>query len=140
MQSLNGGASELGSCRTKPLAILVADDVEDIRLTCQMLLEEFGHNVVCAPNGSEACRLLREGEFDLVITDVIMPGRDGLELIIQLKREHSPVRILAMSGGGRYTRGTDCLNLARNLGAHAVVMKPFDVKQLLAGIDVALSA
>jgi CheY-like chemotaxis protein len=124
--------------RPKPLSILVADDIEDVRTSCQLLLEEFGHRVVCASDGNEAACQLRQQNFDLVIADVVMPVRDGLELIIELRRALSPVRILAMSGGGRYTLNTDCLNLARNLGAHAVITKPFDLQQLIEGIEIAI--
>lgn len=107
---------------------------------CQLQLQKLGHRVVIASDGLEAARLLHDHSFDLVITDVIMPDRDGLELILELKKSRPSVRILAMSGGGEYTSGRDCLRLAQNFGAHAVVIKPLALARLLEGIALAMSA
>ena len=93
--------------------------------------------MTCASDGGEAAKLLRDQGFDLLITDVVMPERDGLELIAFSRRTRPSMKIIAISGGGQYLRGPDCLRIARGLGAHAVVMKPFNWEQLLAGIDLA---
>jgi CheY-like chemotaxis protein len=132
--------SRAESTPTRPLSILVAEDTDQLRMWCHLQLQKLGHRVVSASGGVEAARLLGTQAFDLFITDVIMPDRDGLELILELRKRHARVRILAMSGGGQYTRDADCLNLARRLGAHAVVKKPFNLAQLLEGVALALDA
>lgn len=121
----------------RPLSVIVADDVEGITHLVQHWLGEHGHHVTCAASGNEVATLLRRQAVDLVITDVIMPDGDGLEVMLELKRCHPNARVLAMSGGGSYLRARDCLNLARGLGAHAVLMKPFNRDQLLAAVQAA---
>lgn len=122
------------------LSILVADDEEGIRKLLQHWLQRAGHTVACAESGRDASRLLSSQRFDLVITDVVMPDGDGFELITEFRRAQPGARILAISGGGKYLKGTDCLRIARGLGAHAVVLKPFDREGLNAGIELALQA
>ena len=121
-----------------PLSILVADDEEGIRKLLQHWLQRAGHAVACVESGRDASRLLHTQRFDLVITDVVMPDGDGFELIAEFRRAQPGTRILAISGGGKYLKGSDCLRIARGLGTHAVVMKPFDWEQLHAGIELAL--
>lgn len=125
---------------SRALSILAVDDEEGIRLLLRQWLSRAGHRVELAANGAEAMRLLHSVHFDLVITDVVMPDGDGLELIAEFKKSQAAARILAISGGGRYLQGSDCLKIARGLGAHAVVMKPFNRQQLVAGIEQAMRA
>ena len=122
----------------KPLSVIVADDVEGIQDLVGHWLEEAGHAVMCASTGRSASQLLKKQHFDLVITDVLMPDVDGLELILELKASQPAVRILAISGGGRHMQATDCLKMAKNLGAHALLLKPFNREQLLAAINLAI--
>ncbi len=114
----------------KPLTVLVADDEESIRVLIETWLVRAKHTVVTTGSATEAIAALKQRKFDLVITDVLMPDGDGLDLITALKLAQPAARILAMSGGGRYVEGNDCLKMARGLGAHAVVMKPFSWEQL----------
>jgi len=122
----------------KSLSVIVADDVEGIQDLVGHWLEESGHVVMCASTGRIASQLLKKQHFDLVITDVLMPDVDGLELILELKHSQPSVRILAISGGGRHMQATDCLKLAKNLGAHALLLKPFNREQLLAAMKLAI--
>ena len=128
----------MSSIAFEALSILVADDEESIRHLLGSWLESRGHTVVSVANAQDATRCLREQRFDLVITDVVMPDGDGFELIGAFRKAQSETRILAISGGGRFLQGTDCLKIALGLGAHAVLMKPFGWDQLQAGIDQAL--
>jgi DNA-binding NtrC family response regulator len=121
-----------------PLSILVSDDEDSIRSLLQHFLRNGGHRVVVVGNAREACEALRKDTFDLVITDVLMPEGDGLDLITELRKVQPKARILAMSGGGRYLEGSDYLKLARGLGAHNALMKPFTWEQLQDAINVAL--
>jgi len=123
----------------KSLAILLADDEREIRQLIELWMTASGHRVVATASGREACEALATQTFDLVITDLLMPDGDGVDLIAEVRRVHPSTRILAISGGGRYTEGSDVLNLAQGLGAHAVVLKPFTAAQLKAGIERALA-
>ncbi|HVS53911.1 MAG TPA: response regulator [Opitutaceae bacterium] len=121
----------------KPISIIVVDDVESIQNLLRLWLEERGHVVACASSGRAASKRLRAEHFDLVVADVLMPDGDGIELINELKAKQPDARILAISGGGTHLRATDCLMLAKGLGAHAVLQKPFNRQQLLHAIDMA---
>lgn len=123
----------------KSLTVLVADDEESIRILIEKWLIRSKHTAVSTGSAMEAMAALKRRSFDLVITDVLMPDGDGLDLISVLKQAQPAARILAMSGGGRYVEGNDCLKMARGLGAHAVVMKPFSWEQLEAGMAEALA-
>ena len=124
--------------RMNPLSILVADDEDSIRSLVQHLLGSQGHSVVVVSNAREAFEQMKQRQFDLVITDVLMPDGDGIDLITELKKVQPNARILAMSGGGRYLEGSDYLKLATGLGAHGAIMKPFTWQQLQAAIELAL--
>ncbi|MGC1955137.1 MAG: response regulator [Gammaproteobacteria bacterium] len=80
--------------------------------------------LITAGNGKEALALIQKHPFDLVITDILMPEKEGLEMIRELRRTHPKIRIIAISGGGRLV-GTDMLQCARWLGAHQTLEKPF---------------
>ena len=124
----------------KPLSILVADDEEDIRVLVQRWLLDEGHTVVLVANATEAAKLLTRIRFDVIVTDVIMPDGDGVQLSGDFKREQPQVRILAISGGNRYMDRENCVKIARGFGAHAALLKPFKREQLLEGIAAALAA
>lgn len=116
------------------LSILVADDEEGIRSLLEHWLTEAGHSVQTADCGQQAMRMLQHEAFDVIITDVVMPDGDGFELIPAIRKIQPDARILAISGGGRYIPGGDCLSLARGLGAHASIIKPFDCGDVLRGL------
>lgn len=121
------------------LSVLTVDDEADIRLLLEIWLKEAGHTVVAAAEGAAARACLGQKQFDLVVTDVLMPRTDGLGLIAEIKKVQPSARIVAISGGGRYIDGTDCLKMAAGLGAHAAVIKPFKREQLLASIREAFA-
>ena len=122
----------------KPLSIIVADDVPQIQALVAQWLEPRGHKVVCASTGDETIKLLRNGHFDLVILDILMPEGDGLNVLNELKEKGRSERVLIISGGGKYMQAADCVKLASGLGSHAALLKPFDERQLLDGIERAL--
>jgi YesN/AraC family two-component response regulator len=86
--------------------------------------------VVESSNGKKAIRHLQEAEIDLVISDVVMPDMDGLELIREVRNAHPGMKILAVSGAGREGPGL-YLNIAERFGANAILMKPFSPDQLI---------
>ena len=134
----NAPAKSAAMPHMEPLSIIVADDVEQIQDLLSTWLVAAGHTVACASTGREVSALLAKQRADLIITDVIMPDGDGLEVILELKRVQPDVRVLAISGGGKYFQASECLKLARGLGAHAILLKPFNRAQLLAAIEAAL--
>ena len=121
--------------RTKPLSVIVADDVLEIRELIEHWLSKVGCTVESAGTGQEVCKLIRAHPVDVVITDVIMPDGDGLEVITEVKRSRPSARVLAISGGGNHLPATDCLKFAKGLGAHAVLLKPFNREQLLEAVS-----
>jgi CheY-like chemotaxis protein len=125
--------------RSTPISVVVADDVAEIQNLLQHWLSELGFLVTCVSSGEEAIRVLRMVHVDMVITDILMPDGDGLEVITQLRKLQPTARIIAMSGGGSHLRAADCLKYAVRLGAHSVLMKPFDRQQLIDVVSRQLS-
>lgn len=106
--------------------ILIIDDDRTIRAYLRAILEgEDGHQVYEAQDGNEGIRLYRDSPFDLVITDILMPVKDGVELILEITEGFSGVRIIAMSGGGRGLDADFNLSMAKDFGAVRVLAKPF---------------
>jgi CheY-like chemotaxis protein len=113
------------------LSVLIADDHPVIREAASQILEEAGHNVHTASDGAEALRKLSGAWFDVLVTDVLMPGMDGIQLIGEVRRRHPGVRIMAMSGGCDGFSREDFLTIASRLGAGAVLEKPFMPDELI---------
>ncbi len=109
-----------------PLSILVVEDDPNMRSMMGLLLQSAGHAVVESEDGVAASAILKRERIDLVITDVVMPKKDGLEFIREVRQQWPKVPIVAVSGGGDHLDGTYCLKVARSLGAAATLEKPFD--------------
>ncbi|MBI5572494.1 MAG: response regulator [Desulfomonile tiedjei] len=119
-------------------SILVIEDDADIRALYCRILSQAGHAVTEAPDGSVGLRLYRQKHRDLVITDIIMPEKEGIETIMELQRESPDVQIIAISGGGQATPGATCLHLAKRLGAARTLAKPFSKQELLDAVTEVL--
>jgi DNA-binding response OmpR family regulator len=117
--------------------ILLIDDDDLFRNLLRINLEEAGHTVIEAPNGQKGLALYRAAPADLVLTDLVMPEKDGIGIIIELRKEFPAAKIIAMSGGGRGS-AADYLKSARLLGAVGTLPKPFTHEALLAAIKAAL--
>jgi len=120
----------------RPTVLVVEDDVV-VRETCAMLLEDAGFNVVAAINGIDGLRKFHKIKPDVVLTDIIMPEKEGISLITDLRRGSKDVKIVAMSGGGRIGN-MDFVTLATALGANAGLRKPFDDQELVETIRAVL--
>jgi len=118
--------------------ILLIDDEPLVRRTLQLALENAGHSVATAEDGEGGMALARTLGFDLMVIDVLMPGRDGLETIMEMRREKPNLRILAISGCGHSSR-VDFLKLARGLGATRTLEKPFLSGTLIATVGECLA-
>jgi CheY-like chemotaxis protein len=111
-------------------SVLVVDDNQDICAFMQAALETAGYDVRIAAEGAQALALLRSRPADLMITDIFMPVREGIETISQCKTEFPQTRIIAMTAGG-ITGKRDFLSAATLIGADATLRKPFAADQLL---------
>lgn len=110
--------------------ILVVDDEDLVRAQISASLELDGFQVAQAANGTEALAWLRGNVATIMVTDILMPGKDGIETIRDARRLYPDLRIIAMSGGIR-TNATDFLETARQAGADRVLAKPFGRTQLI---------
>ena len=113
--------------------ILVVDDEEFVRQALRHILEPEGYVVVEAPHGGIAMELFRKHPISLVIIDLLMPEQEGLETILTMRRLSPQVKIIAISGGGRFGM-TYLLEVAEKFGANRALSKPLDRRELLAAI------
>jgi len=104
--------------------ILVIDDDVKVLNVLHFALVCEGYKVLKASNGKEGLKLYREDPVDLIITDIIMPEKEGLETILELKEKFPEIKIIAISGGGRIGP-EEYLPMAKMLGAHRTLAKPF---------------
>ena len=116
--------------------ILLIDDDNALREILAMALTEAGHVVTQARDGTEGVDLFRIEPTDLIITDLIMPGREGIETIMVLRREYPALPVIAISGG--MTNSEFYLKLAAGLGARRTLAKPFAFAELLGAVDEVL--
>ncbi len=110
--------------------ILVIDDDADLLSLMREALEEAGATVVSAPDGLAGLRAVAAEPPDVVVTDILMPTKEGIATIIEMKRLYPDVKIIAISGGGRLGP-VDFLDLAKRLGADAALSKPFPLVRLV---------
>jgi DNA-binding NtrC family response regulator len=113
--------------------VLIVDDEDDIRAMVQHMLKREGYDTAVANEGREALKIQREDPADLIITDLMMPGQEGLETIMEIRRLYPETKIIAMSGGG-HGGVLDFLPIAAQLGAARTMAKPFTHEQLLSTV------
>jgi len=120
-------------------SILLVDDDEQLRTMLSVVLRRAGYEVQVAIDGIEAGNSYRSHPSDLIITDLIMPEKEGLEIIRELHKDYPQAKIIAMSGGGR-TGTMNYLKLAQAFGAQEVLEKPFSHQEILEAIRRVLAA
>ncbi len=113
--------------------ILIVEDDHELAFSLREILVEEGYEVDVASDGREGIRLQGLSPYDLIITDIVMPEEDGLEVIMWVKATYPNTLLMAISGGG-YFDSRDYLLMAKELGASLVLCKPFEINSLLAGI------
>lgn len=118
--------------------ILVIDDDTMIRELLMYMLEGAGHEVALAADGNEGVSSYRRQPADVVITDLIMPGKEGIETIREILKEFPDAKIIAISGGGRVNPG-GYLDLAQKLGAQRTLAKPVECKVLIDTVEELLA-
>jgi len=123
--------------RTK---ILVVDDNVQLLKLLRLFIDQEGYLVFAASNGEQALDLASQHEFDLLITDLIMPVKEGVETIMGFQKLHPRTRIIAMSGGGACASARNFLGIARSLGVVRTLEKPFSKDELLESVHQELAA
>ncbi len=114
--------------------VLVIDDDAKITRVLDLKLRKAGYQVIVAADGEAGVNLFKAQQPDVVITDVLMPRKEGLETIMELRRDFPEVKVIAISGGGRI--GPDeCLDLAKKFGAQYAFTKPFIGKEILQAVQ-----
>ena len=116
------------------MRVLLIDDEPMVRKIVRKMLERAGHEVVNVENGRAGLDRLERAPFDLIVTDIIMPDVEGIEVLMTVRERHPSIAAVAMSGGGRMGN-VDFLEVARKLGAAATLEKPFTQDALLKAID-----
>ena len=119
-------------------SILIIEDDDQLRTLLQNVLLKEGYTIFVAGNGNEGVLQAREKRPDLIITDIIMPEKEGLETIIDIRKEIPHVKIIAMSGGGTYS-DLSFLDVAKRLGAQQTLSKPFSATELREAVHQAFS-
>jgi DNA-binding response OmpR family regulator len=118
-------------------SLLVIDDEPGLRTFIKEIFQEAGHTVVDAANGTLGFARFKEGSFDLVITDLILPDKEGNEMIAEMRQLRPAQKIIAISGGGP-TRSPEFLAVAEELGANEILPKPFSMQDLRRAVAACL--
>lgn len=120
--------------------ILIVDDDPQLRLALSHVLRRLGHQVDQAANGHHALQNIAQhpAGYDLVLMDIIMPDKEGIETILELRKTRPELKIIAMSGGARL-HNYDPLKLARDCGANFVIAKPFEPAALRSMVSSCLT-
>ena len=119
--------------------VLIIEDDDEVRLYLKRILTRAGYAVTAVSNGREGVETFRDKPADLVITDIIMPEKDGIETIIDLRRQNRNLKVIAISGGGR-AEPQSYLHSARLLGADRTMKKPFSNEEMLEALTELLPA
>jgi DNA-binding NtrC family response regulator len=123
-----------GNIASKKMRILVLDDNVDLLESMRLLLDSCGHEAVTSTDVREAIDIQSRRPADVLITDIFMPGTDGLEAIVAFRSRWPDLKIVAISGGGVVAK-RDYLGVAAEIGANAMMRKPFDPQELLDTVD-----
>jgi DNA-binding response OmpR family regulator len=117
--------------------VLLIDDDALVLEALSGYLIDAGHELLTAKNGREGIELFKTGAPDVVVTDILMPEKEGIETILSIRNLSSSVVIIAISGGGQNSP-VDLLDFARKVGANSILKKPFSVRQLRELISLSL--
>ncbi len=117
--------------KTNEKQILVIDDEKQIRTYLSKVLQRGGYQVTVCRDGVEGIAKFRQGTFDVVITDILMPNRDGIDTIISLRQIDSEIKIIAISGA---YRSKTLLDIANVFNINASLQKPFENKEILGAV------
>jgi DNA-binding response OmpR family regulator len=114
--------------------ILVVDDDPMVRDVFDKTLKRAGYTVSLVEDGSLVDSILDNQTVDLVITDIVMPRKEGIETIIDIRNAHPDIPIIGISGGGRMLSSKDYLNLAKGIGVTMTLKKPIEPAELIEAV------
>ncbi|OSM02050.1 response regulator [Magnetofaba australis] len=120
-------------------SVMIVDDDAAVRALLRQILEDEGHRVSEAGNGREGVDRFSHEPHDIIITDMLMPEKDGVEVIMELREKFSGVKIIAISGGGRGLDAAFNLKVAKDFGAFATLAKPFSRQEVLDAVGQLLA-
>ena len=120
--------------------ILVIEDERDVRNLFRRMLVESGFNVDTAADGVAALRMVERREYDVILLDIIMPKKDGLETMSALKRSHPEIKIIVITGGGLHLDADACMEMADSEQCFMKLKKPVKEKTLVDAVNKALEA
>jgi CheY-like chemotaxis protein len=119
--------------------ILLVEDSPEVSMTVREILQTAGHTVEDAASGTEAIKALKGSKFDAIVSDIWMPGMDGIALLKEIRGAGNEIPVVVISGGAPNAPLTYTAPLAATFGANAVVYKPFEKAELLKAVDTVLS-
>lgn len=120
------------------IVFIVDDDPSHARI-CERILKRAGYGVVTANQGDQALKVLAQTTVDVLLLDVIMPGKDGFEVLLALRRTNPTIPVISMSGSSDVVPSRDLLKQCKLLGARRILAKPFTEAALLEAIDAVLA-
>ena len=120
--------------------ILIVDDEQNIRNILRESLKKDEHEIYEAGTGQEASDILNSNQIELLITDLVMPGKTGLDLIMEVKENYPDLTIIAISGGGGINGRFDYLPIAQLIGANNIIKKPFSINDIKQSVTNLLKA
>lgn len=119
-------------------SVLIVDDDDQIRRLLRAALEQAGYEVAEGRSGREGLARYRSKPSDVVVMDILMPDKDGLEAIIELRREYPEAKVIAITGGSAKVNVPDFLDVAKMLGAKRTLRKPLAMTEFLAAVEAEL--
>lgn len=139
LDSLSEIASRSSTRSNAMAAILLVENDADLRRVLERGLQQAGHMVTAPADSVTAAQLIESTSFDLVITDILMPDIEGLDIIRRIRTSQPDFKVIAISGGGLGSSG-QYLEMARRFGADETLEKPFRIQELIAAVDRALAS
>lgn len=121
-------------------SVLVVDDVDVVRMVLRRMLARAGHSVIEAGDAATARTLMKENRFDIVITDIWMPGEDSLNFIQEVKAAQPGLPVIAVTGGAPRAPVGFSFDAAFNAGADRILLKPIAMDELLENLAALLAA
>ena len=110
--------------------ILIVDDEDSVLMLLSEILSQDNHDITVAKTGAEGIEKYHTDNFELVITDLVMPEKTGLDLIMEIRKANPDIKVIAISGGGGIQGRFDYLPIAKLIGALEVVKKPFQISDV----------
>ena len=114
--------------------ILIIEDYEEIRTSLRDILTIEGYKVLEASDGAKGLAICRDNPVDVIVTDILMPNKEGIETIFELRRDYPNIKIIAISGGGCIS-SKDCLAMAKRVGASHAFQKPLKINEIINAVQ-----